>query len=153
NEISEPRWVVRELSERINWAIRRAINSDPENRPANCLEFAEELTGKTTRVPPAPNADAPWYLSYTEPDGSVCMRSGDLQSVRQAIDQAKENTRQAMRIARSRTGPFALLDLSPEFAGSRASSPAAPPAQPQAAPPVPAQPEKVETRPAAATPA
>ena len=39
----------RTLSERVDWAIRRAMSADPDQRPAICREFVEDLTGHSTR--------------------------------------------------------------------------------------------------------
>src|SRR5207244_3521310 len=51
NEITPPRKLNPELSERIDWAIRRAMHASPEERPATCREFIEDLTGKSARKP------------------------------------------------------------------------------------------------------
>src|SRR5262249_3054930 len=49
NELKPAREVVPTLSERIDWAIRRAMSADPNQRPAACREFVEDLTGHSTR--------------------------------------------------------------------------------------------------------
>src|SRR5438105_13274582 len=36
NELTAPRKLVPELSERVDWAIRRAMSADPEKRPSSC---------------------------------------------------------------------------------------------------------------------
>ena len=49
NDLPAPRQLVPELSERVDWAIRRAMNPDPNQRPASCWEFVEDLTGHSTQ--------------------------------------------------------------------------------------------------------
>ena len=44
-----PREVNPEVSERVNWAILRAMSGDPDQRPASCQEFVEDLTGASLR--------------------------------------------------------------------------------------------------------
>ncbi|MCI0456530.1 MAG: protein kinase, partial [Gemmataceae bacterium] len=46
NELA-PRQLVPELSERVEWAIRRAAHADPDRRYASCLEFIQALTAET----------------------------------------------------------------------------------------------------------
>src|SRR5262249_52251111 len=57
NELVSPRQFVRDLSERVEWTIRRAVQADPERRHASCLEFIQALTGEDTGV--APSAPRP----------------------------------------------------------------------------------------------
>src|SRR5262249_12482852 len=44
NELPPARQLAPELSERTDWAIRRAMSANPEDRPASCREFVEDLT-------------------------------------------------------------------------------------------------------------
>jgi serine/threonine protein kinase len=46
HELTPPRQLVPELSERLEWAIRRAAHVEPERRYASCLEFIQALTGE-----------------------------------------------------------------------------------------------------------
>src|SRR5262249_1096055 len=50
NDSPPPREVVPTLSQSIDRGIRRAMSAEPEQRPASCLEFVEEITGQ--RVSP-----------------------------------------------------------------------------------------------------
>jgi serine/threonine protein kinase len=43
NQLTPPRRLVKELSERTNQAILRAVNAEPALRPASCGEFLQEL--------------------------------------------------------------------------------------------------------------
>jgi serine/threonine protein kinase len=60
NEITPPRQLVRTLSERFNQAVMRALHPEPRKRPASCLAFLEELTGKSfPESPPVTVSPAP----------------------------------------------------------------------------------------------
>ena len=48
NELTPPRKLAPELSERTDWAIRRAMNADADKRPCTCREFIEDLIGRST---------------------------------------------------------------------------------------------------------
>lgn len=50
NELIPPKQWVPTLSDRIDAAIRRAMNAEPFNRPASCDEFVEMLRGSTERA-------------------------------------------------------------------------------------------------------
>src|SRR4029077_1184290 len=67
NDLTPPRQLVPLLSERVDWAIRRAMSADPDRRPTSCREFVEDLTGHSTRrVPATGNTGTPttevWFL-------------------------------------------------------------------------------------------
>ena len=49
NELAAPRKPRPDVSERVDWALRRAMSPDPDVRPASCREFIEDLTGQSTR--------------------------------------------------------------------------------------------------------
>src|SRR5262249_54366627 len=64
-----PRDLVPALTERGDWAIRRAMSPDQEKRPLTCREFVEDLTGHSTRkqLPAeAGTVQEYWYLAYTD---------------------------------------------------------------------------------------
>ena len=46
NDLVPPREIVPTLSESVDWAIRRAVQVDPQRRQASCLEFIQALTSK-----------------------------------------------------------------------------------------------------------
>jgi len=49
SDFPPPRKVVPELSERIDWAICKAMSADPEQRPGTCREFVGSLIGSQTQ--------------------------------------------------------------------------------------------------------
>src|SRR5205807_6656768 len=89
NELTPPRQVNRELSERIDWAIRRAMSADPDKRPGTCREFVEDLTGRSTRkVTPAengPSGQELWYLVYKDELGGMHTVKGSTGAIRRSL--------------------------------------------------------------------
>ena len=73
NDLTPPRQLTPGLSERVDWAIRRAMAVLPDHRPATCREFVEDLTGHSTRRMPLTDAEAAaselWYLVYVDDTG------------------------------------------------------------------------------------
>jgi serine/threonine protein kinase len=53
------RTLVHGLNERIDWAIRAALDPDPARRPASCLEFFKLLTGRPWRPEPILTTPSP----------------------------------------------------------------------------------------------
>jgi serine/threonine protein kinase len=47
NDLLLPRQLVPDLSERVDWAIRRAVRANPDERHATCQEFSNALTGQS----------------------------------------------------------------------------------------------------------
>lgn len=123
NDYDEPRVVNPNLSERIDWAIRRAMSGDPEKRPNNCREFVEDLHGQTIRPPQqspegAPPANAPadvWYLVYKDETGESHTVKGTTEGIRRAIKEQLLGDASNIRACRSKAGPFTPLTTYPEF--------------------------------------
>jgi len=53
NDLIRPRKLVPSLSLRVEMAIRKAVDVDPGARPASCLQFIEELSGRSAARPGA----------------------------------------------------------------------------------------------------
>ena len=88
-DLPAPRDLVPGLSERTDWAIRRAMAAEPDQRPNTCREFVEDLTGHSTkRVTPSedPKADI-WYLRYKDPDGVSHMIKGPTSGIRRNLQE------------------------------------------------------------------
>ena len=109
NELVPARELVPDLSERVDWALRRAMSVDPEHRPATCREFVEDLTGRSTRKL-APSAEIPvqdtWYLVYTDDDNVTRTVRGTLQGIRRSLKDGVLGDASNIRAARSKSGPF-----------------------------------------------
>jgi serine/threonine protein kinase len=119
NDLTPPRKVVSGLSERLDWAIRRAMSADPEKRPTSCREFVEDLTGKSTRkLPPAgetpANGDV-WYLVYADEEGAKHTVKGSVAAIRRSLKDGLLGDASNVRASRTKTGPFENLRSYPEF--------------------------------------
>src|SRR5262249_17763542 len=58
-------------SDRVDWAIRRAMSAEPDRRPTSCREFREDLTGQSRSAAHRPAAPAVaaadiWYMVYKD---------------------------------------------------------------------------------------
>jgi eukaryotic-like serine/threonine-protein kinase len=118
NDLAPPRDLVPILSDRIDWAIRRAMSSDPQQRPASCQEFIEDLTGKGTRKltdGPEDESIEVWYLYYKDEHGVVHTSRGTLNGVRQSLRDWCLGSITDVRVAREPSGPFEPLRDFAEF--------------------------------------
>lgn len=121
NELTPPRQMVPVLSERTDWAIRRAMSADPALRPASCREFVEDLTGHSTRKLSAPatiqESAAPdlWYLVYKDEQGTTHTVKGTTEGIRRSLREGLLGDAANVRACRSKSGPFELLRSYPEF--------------------------------------
>jgi serine/threonine protein kinase len=120
NEIVPASELVPELSERIDWAIRRAMSPEPAHRPASCREFVEDLTGRSTRVrTPAEGildtlTDL-WHLLYKDESGVVHSTRDTTAGVRQGLKDGELGPVDEVRLARHPQGPFEPARHFPEF--------------------------------------
>ncbi|OAI45322.1 hypothetical protein AYO44_02655 [Planctomycetaceae bacterium SCGC AG-212-F19] len=123
NDVPSPRSLVPELSERVDWAIRRAMSADPEQRPGSCREFVEDLTGQSTRMGegddengvPAADPAQQWYLMYNDEEGMGRTATGSSDELRPALKAGAHGNLNAVRVSRSATGPFVPLSVFAEF--------------------------------------
>ncbi|MBN9523447.1 protein kinase [bacterium] len=121
NEFPPPRELNPAVSERVDWAIRRAMSADPANRPASCREFFEDLTGQSrttgsgpVRPPAAPAADN-WYMVYRDELNQPHTVKGTTQSIRDALRDNLLGDPSAILVGRSKAGQFIPLTSAPEF--------------------------------------
>jgi serine/threonine protein kinase len=164
-DLTPPRNLVPGLSERVDWAIRRAMSADPEQRPASCREFMEDLTGHATRrlASAATSAGTDvWYLVYKDDEGEVHTVKGSTAAIRRSLRDGVLGDAANVRASKAKAGPFEPLRGFAEFRDMVVPAPSVntPPATPTATTPaggvrVPAKPSKVEStvhhKPAAAT--
>ncbi|HJZ91936.1 MAG TPA: serine/threonine-protein kinase [Gemmataceae bacterium] len=119
NELIPPRELNPRISERTDWAIRRAMSGDPDKRPGSCKEFVEDLMGAPLKapapaVPERPPADL-WYLVYRDEDGETHTVKGTTQSIRQALREGLLGDASNVRAGRTKQGQFLGLMSYPEF--------------------------------------
>jgi eukaryotic-like serine/threonine-protein kinase len=120
NEISAPRILAPDLSERVDWAIRRSMSADPSQRAASCREFIEDLTGHSTRkiattaISGEISADQ-WYMVYKDEEGVVHTVKGTMNGIRRSLKEGLLGDAGNLRVSRSKEGPFEPLKNHPEF--------------------------------------
>jgi eukaryotic-like serine/threonine-protein kinase len=138
NDLTPPRQLVPTLSERIEWAILRAMSADPANRPSSCREFVEDLTGHSTRRSTTHEATTAaqdlWYLVYKDEAGVTHTVKGTTGAIRRSLRDGLLGDAANIRASRTKVGPFESLRGFPEFRDlAFASLPAAaPPSGPSA---------------------
>jgi serine/threonine protein kinase len=120
NEIAPPRQLVPELSERIDWAIRRAMSPNPELRPGSCREFVEDLTGQSARqvasAEETPSAvQDVWYLWYQDEEGTKHTVKGTTDGIRRSLQESLLGDASNVRACRTKSGPFEPLLTYAEF--------------------------------------
>jgi eukaryotic-like serine/threonine-protein kinase len=118
NELPSPRELNPAVSERVDWAVMRAMSGDAEKRPGSCKEFVEDLTGTSLR-PAVPLTDKPvgdmWYLVYRDDEGETHTVKGTTQSIRKALKDGLLGDASNVRASRSKQGQFLALSGYPEF--------------------------------------
>jgi serine/threonine protein kinase len=120
NDLTPPRQIAPELSERTDWAIRRAMSPNKEQRPGTCREFIEDLTGHSTKRAVGPVAGIPseqdlWYLVYKDDQGAMHTVKGSTSAIRRSLKEGLLGDASNVRASRVKTGPFEQLRGYPEF--------------------------------------
>jgi serine/threonine protein kinase len=140
NDLMTPRKIVPDLSERVDWAIRRAMSADPNLRPVSCREFIEDLTGHSTRKVSTPTDSSAavqtadlWYLVYKDDDGTMHTVKGSTEGIRRSLKERLLGDASNVRACRQKSGPFEPLKIYPEFrdlvvslTGASAATPTSP---------------------------
>ena len=125
DDLPTPKSVVRTLGDRIDFAIRRAMRSNPADRPANCREFMEDLTGAPWRPGQGTLADtdsvhtaqaphANWYMVYYDA-GIARTVKGTTETIRKNVRANTLGDPTTVLVSRTKAGPFAPLRNTPEF--------------------------------------
>jgi serine/threonine protein kinase len=119
NDLTPPRELNPAVSERVEWAIQRAMSGNPENRPNSCKEFVEDLTGVSIRPPAKADENAPpadlWYLFYRDDVGETHTVKGTTDGIRKALKEGLLGDASNVRADRSKHGQFHTLATYPEF--------------------------------------
>jgi hypothetical protein len=119
NEFPAPRELNPALSDRVDWAIRRAMSAEPGQRPASCREFYEDLTGQSRVTGPAaarPAAAADvWYMVYKDETGQSHTVKGATDAIRNALQDGLLGDATTVLVGRTKTGQFQSLHSVPEF--------------------------------------
>jgi len=119
NELTPPRELVPIITERVEWAILRAMNPDPDVRPASCREFIEDLTGHSTRRSASQEVAVAsvdlWYLVYKDEVGVTHTVKGTATAIRRSLKEGLLGDASNIRASKTKAGPFELLRGFPEF--------------------------------------
>jgi len=120
NEIDPPRKVVPTITERVDWAIRRAMSPDPAQRPESCREFIEDLLGHSTAKLSSTLASIDtvqefWYMVYQDEEGVTHTVKGTVNGIRRSLKEGLLGDTSNIRIAPCKTGPFESVRTFAEF--------------------------------------
>jgi serine/threonine protein kinase len=117
SEFPAPKELEPSVSDRLDWAIRRAMSADPDLRPASCREFFEDITGASTRQSSTTTAALQdlWYMAYKDDEGAVHTVKGTAENIRKAYRDGLLGDAANIRAGRSKQGPFQPLKTYPEF--------------------------------------
>jgi eukaryotic-like serine/threonine-protein kinase len=141
NELAPPKKVHPGLTDRVDMAIQRAMDADPEQRPSSCLEFIEDLMGRGTGKRPTKAVVATaghdlWYLFYRDEMGAPHKVKGTVSGIRRSLKENLLGDVSAILGSRTKTGKFeplssidAFRDLVAEPKVEPKLSPAPEPAQ------------------------
>jgi serine/threonine protein kinase len=123
DEFPAPKALAPHLSDRIDFAIRRAMRATPADRPTNCREFMEDLTGggwkpRSGATPSGMHATLPadtkWYMVYYA-DGVARTVKGTTATIRRNIQAGTLGDLSAVLVSRAKAGPFAPMKGVAEF--------------------------------------
>jgi len=125
NEFPPPKELNAAVSDRVDWAIRRAMSAEPDRRPASCREFLEDLTGQSRTTPlrlgepagrdaPTPPQDI-WYMVYKDETGATHTVKGSTEGIRNALASHLLGDAAMILVSRTKTGHFQSLASIPEF--------------------------------------
>jgi eukaryotic-like serine/threonine-protein kinase len=120
NEFPSPKELNPALSDRVDWAIRRAMSAEPGQRPSSCREFLEDLTGGRTPAaaaappPPAASNDV-WYLVYRDENNQPHTVKGSTDGIRKALRDRLLGDPSGVVVSRQKNGNFVPLHSTPEF--------------------------------------
>ncbi|MBY0458937.1 MAG: serine/threonine protein kinase, partial [Gemmataceae bacterium] len=120
NEFPAPKELNPALSDRIDWAIRRAMSAEPAQRPASCREFVEDLTGQSRHAPPPQqqqthSANDVWYLVYRDETDKPHTVKGSTEGIRNALRDNLLGDPSGVLVSRTKHGQFSPLSSVPEF--------------------------------------
>jgi hypothetical protein len=118
NDFPSPAELVPDIPERIDWAIRRAMSGAPDNRPASCREFIEDLTGTSLKQSNVGVGEVPkdiWYLVYKDENNETHTVKGSTEGIRKALREGLLGDANNIVACRTKQGPFLGLTNYGEF--------------------------------------
>jgi serine/threonine protein kinase len=136
NDLKPPRQLVSTLSERVDWAIRRAMSADPAKRPATCREFVTDLIGRCTYKTVTPDLSETeldvWFMEFLDEQGKQRTAMGTTQDLRRSLLDGLLGDVSRVRAGRTKSGPYQLLAHVPQFSDLQRGPARPPPPQREA---------------------
>ena len=122
NEFPPPKELNPALSERVDWAIRRAMSAEPDRRPAELPRVRrrpdrpepERRSAWATAARDAAAADV-WYMVYKDETGAAHTVKGSTDGIRNALADRLLGDAATVLVSRTKTGQFQSLASVPEF--------------------------------------
>jgi serine/threonine protein kinase len=123
NDLKAPRQLVPTLSERLDWAIRRAMSADPTLRPVSCREFVTDLIGRCTHKTVTPDLSETeidlWFVEFLDEQGKQRTAMGTTQDLKRSLLDGVLGDVSRVRAGRTKSGPYQLLATLPQFSDLR----------------------------------
>jgi serine/threonine protein kinase len=122
DELPPPKTLLPGLSDRVDFAIRRAMRANPAERQTSCREFMEDLLGEpwksragtnsgTNLLPPG---DDLWYMVFYD-SGFPKTVKGSTDTIRRNVRAGVLGDHSVILVSRTKAGPFSPLWAVPEF--------------------------------------
>jgi serine/threonine protein kinase len=127
NELPTPQSLIPTLSDRVDFAIRRAMAPQAADRSASCREFMEDLTGQRWRpgqpvsIKPPSSAsvetpsEAYWYMVYYDVEHKQRKVKGTTDTIRANALAGTLGDMTTILVSRSKAGPFMPFKQVAEF--------------------------------------
>jgi serine/threonine protein kinase len=119
NDLPPPKSLNPEITDRVDWAIRKSMSADPAQRAGSCREFIEDLAGrKAAKSLPAQKTIEVtdwWYLVYKDDDGLVHTVKGTIEGIRRSLKDDLLGDARNVRVAPTKQGPFEPIRQHTEF--------------------------------------
>ena len=103
------------MSERVDRVLRKSLNPDPQQRPASCRAFVDELLGQEP-CSAAPDVDV-WFVTYEDARGKPVLGVGNARRVQRLLRERPPGNPHAARAGRTWDDQKRLLSSIPEFQG------------------------------------
>ena len=119
NDLPGPRRVKSDVSERVDWAIRRSMSADPNVRASSCRDFVDDLNGTVARrlssEDDANQTTEWWHMVYTDDEGVSQNVKGSKMGIRRSLKENLLGDASNIRVSRSSEGPFVPLRQHADF--------------------------------------
>jgi serine/threonine protein kinase len=108
NDLIRPRKLNPTLSEHVERVICKALNADPQVRPASCRDFLREVLGAESGTPETRSDETDldlWYVEYENELGTYQMAVGTTQNLRRSLQHGRLGDPHKAKVGRYCFGP------------------------------------------------